>query len=117
MPDDELDAKYARSGLAPAPPVPQDRQNIDVALVYSSVAWNASLHDDSLRANPREAETVAELRDLFGLFGEQVRFPGEEMAPDFGAHNHILEGHGDFITDGLLVDVNTTAKPRFTDPN
>jgi hypothetical protein len=90
---------------------------IDAALVYSGVAWNAGLHDDSLRANTRETELVAELRDLFGLFREQARFPGEEvvLAPDFGAHSHILEGHGDFITDGLLVDVKTTAKPRFTD--
>jgi hypothetical protein len=90
---------------------------IDAALVYSGVDWNAGLHDDSLRANTREAEIVAELRDLFGLFREQARFPGEEvvLAPDFGQRSHILEGHGDFITDGLLVDVKTTAKPRFTD--
>jgi hypothetical protein len=88
---------------------------VDAALIYSGINWHAGLHDGSLDSNSAEAEIIEELRDLFGLFREHHRFPGEEVVliPDFGIRSHILSGRGDFITDGLLVDVKTTAKPRF----
>jgi len=63
-----------------------------------------------------EDDILDEMGDLFSLLRKQDWGNGDVMFenPRFGHYRHILPGEGDFLVDGLLVDIKTTEKPEFT---
>jgi hypothetical protein len=131
---------YADDGERPSPPTDEEREArnaalkraekkheqfrktgmnandaIDAALVYSGLDLNIGFEEGTITANSFEDDVVTELQELFHLFREQESLLGESViiSPDFGERSFILEGHGDFIVEEMLVDVKTTENPSF----
>lgn len=63
-----------------------------------------------------EKDILDEMEALFGLLRdcEWTRGDSVIVEPDFGGHQYVLPGEGDFIVDDLLVDIKTTERRSFT---
>ncbi len=88
---------------------------IDASLVYSGLDYDVGFDNGPLHANSFEKDIVTELQDLFHVLREQKTLIGGSViiSPVFGRRSFILEGHGDFIIDDMLVDVKVTENPTF----
>lgn len=63
-----------------------------------------------------EEDVLDEMEALFELLRRHDWTDGTTVLhkPNFGSHQHILPGQGDFIVDDLLVDIKTTENPTFS---
>ncbi|KAB1197872.1 MULTISPECIES: hypothetical protein [Haloferax] len=88
---------------------------VDAALIFAGKNLDIGEGGEKITASSFEESIVTELQDLFHIFRGQDEFDGEMaiISPDFGTHSYILEGEGDFIVDGTLIDVKTTESPSF----